>query len=209
MPASQLFRKNAKSHLENFEIRRNIYKSQINAFRSMVSEELIGIEIGVSAGRIIRNACLEVGAEPCTEMRTLGLEGIREDYVGCATTLPFWNGTFDYAVIPATISFVDEIESVFAESHRILKDEGEIMVGFIDANTEAGTNYLMNRFNRDFYLDAFLYSSDQVIELLEKTGFKSVEVYQTVFGNVEEISDVQEPQEGYGDGAFVIIKAKK
>ncbi|MCD4657208.1 MAG: methyltransferase domain-containing protein [Planctomycetes bacterium] len=209
MPASQMFRQSTKKSMKDFETRRNVYKTQMNALRSVVSAQLLGVEIGVNSGRVIRKASIELGSAPCTEIRTLGIDGIREDYVGSATTLPFWKQTFDYAVIPSTISFVDDIEEIFSEAHRILKDAGEIIVGFIDANTEFGANYLINKYNREFYLDAYLYSCEQVLQLLSDTGFAGHEVYQTIFGNFDDITHVQDCKNGHGEGAFVIIKAKK
>ena len=40
-------------------------------------------------------------------------------------------------------------------------------------------------------------------------NFRIIKTYQTIFGLPEEITEIQEVQNGYGNGSFVVIKAKK
>ncbi|OQX76339.1 MAG: SAM-dependent methyltransferase, partial [Bacteroidetes bacterium 4484_276] len=46
-------------------------------------------------------------------------------------------------------------------------------------------------------------------EILEDTGFKINNTYQTVFGKIDEINEAQNVLVGYGQGSFVVIKAQK
>ncbi len=42
-----------------------------------------------------------------------------------------------------------------------------------------------------------------------ETGFKISNTYQTVFGEIDEINEVQNVLVGYGKGSFVVIEAQK
>jgi len=48
-----------------------------------------------------------------------------------------------------------------------------------------------------------------VYSILKETGFEIEVTYQTVFGKLDEINEVQKVISGYGDGSFVVIKARK
>ena len=45
--------------------------------------------------------------------------------------------------------------------------------------------------------------------LLKDVGFKNLEYNQTLFGDLDEIKEVQMPKEGFGEGSFVVVKATK
>lgn len=60
-----------------------------------------------------------------------------------------------------------------------------------------------------FFRYANFYSVIQVIKSLKEAGFKDPEYNQTLFGNLEEIKEIQLPKEGFGEGSFVVIKAVK
>jgi hypothetical protein len=60
-----------------------------------------------------------------------------------------------------------------------------------------------------FFRYANFYSATQVTKLLKETGFKDFEYNQTLFGELDEIKEVQLPKQGYGQGSFVVLKAVK
>ncbi len=49
---------------------------------------------------------------------------------------------------------------------------------------------------------------DEYEEWFQQNGFGEIEVVQTVFGDLRSIRQIQLFKEGYGDGGFVVIKAK-
>jgi len=60
-----------------------------------------------------------------------------------------------------------------------------------------------------FYKDAVFYGIEELYEILSITGFEIENTYQTVFGEIDKIRIVQDVLEGYGQGSFIVIKAKK
>ncbi len=60
-----------------------------------------------------------------------------------------------------------------------------------------------------FYKSAQFYSVTEVIFYLEKTGFHDLKFTQTVFHRLEQITEVEPVQEGYGKGAFIVVRARK
>lgn len=47
------------------------------------------------------------------------------------------------------------------------------------------------------------------VYLSEVAGFKDFEYNQTLFGELDEIKEVQLPKQSYGQGSFVVVKAVK
>jgi ubiquinone/menaquinone biosynthesis C-methylase UbiE len=108
-----------------------------------------------------------------------------------------------------TICFVDDIFRSFKEAYRILKDSGVLIIGFIDKNSPLGIKYSENKKKSVFYKDACFYGTGELYGILKNTGFEIENTYQTVFGKLDEINNLQEVFTGYGQGSFVVIKAKK
>ena len=48
-----------------------------------------------------------------------------------------------------------------------------------------------------------------VLGAVEKAGFKNLEFNQTLFGTLDSIKDIQLPKPGFGEGAFVVVRATK
>jgi len=108
-----------------------------------------------------------------------------------------------------TICFVDDIYRSFAEANRILKNSGNLIIGFVDKESPVGKIYLKLKAQNLFYKDALFYRTEEVYKILENRGFLVEETWQTVFGNLEEINRVQEVITGSGKGSFIVIKARK
>ena len=60
-----------------------------------------------------------------------------------------------------------------------------------------------------FYKIARLYSTDEILEMLKSSGFKTVKIGQTIFTDPEIIKEPEEWKEGYGQGGFVAILSEK
>jgi len=128
-------------------------------------------------------------------------------YEAVAEQLPFNDNTYNFVLLVTTICFVDDLEKSFKEVYRVLKNDGFIIVGFVDKESELGKRYQLKREKSKFYDDAVFYSVKEVIDFLRKTNFENIVIRQTVFhsrnGRIESVED------GYGKGSFVIIKAIK
>ena len=68
-------------------------------------------------------------------------------------------------------------------------------------------------FEKWFIINKFVYQyeikeAQKVVPKNEK-GFEIEQTYQTVFGKLDEIKEAQKVLDGYGNGSFVVIKARK
>jgi len=98
---------------------------------------------------------------------------------------------------------------MLAEAYRILKPGGELVIGFIDRTSNLGQHYLAHQAENVFYREATFYSAAEVEQLLRETGFNELVWVQTLSKTLEEIREIEPLCSGYGQGAFVVVKANR
>ena len=131
-------------------------------------------------------------------------QGIRV-FRGVAEDLPFSDSEFDFVLMVTTICFVDNVLKSFREAFRVLKPHGCIIVGFVDRESELGRQYSENRDTSVFYKEATFFSTREVHQYLMDAGFGDMIFKQTLIsGEAQEMI-----QDGFGKGAFVVIKGEK
>ena len=202
-----------ETHTEEYEdwFDRNIftYESEIQAVRAMIPERGAGIEIGIGSGRFAAPLGIRSGVEPSQKMRAIAEKRRIEVIDGVAEKLPYRNKSFDYALMVTTLCFLDDIDAAFREVHRILRPDGCFINAFVDRESEIGKSYEKHKQENVFYKIARFYSVNEVVEHLQRAGFDGFEFNQTIFHNLDEIKDIEPVKSGYGEGSFVVIKAKK
>ena len=201
------FEKYNKEYDEWFIKNKNIYLAELNAIKSLVPSSKLGVEIGIGTGRFALPLRIKVGVEPSKKMAKISRKRGIKVYEGVAEQLPFGDKTFDFVLFVTTICFVDDLTKSFEEVHRILKNDGFILIGFVDKESDLGKRYRLKRKKSKFYKDAAFYSVNEVINFLRKTNFKDIITKQTVFTNQTDRLDYIE--DGHGKGSFIIIKAIK
>lgn len=201
------FEKYSKEYDEWFIRNKDIYQAELNAIKSFIPKNKEGIEIGVGSGKFAFPLGIKVGVDPSKKMAKLSRNQEIQVYDAVAEKLPFNDKKFDFALMVTTICFVDDLLKSFQEAFRILKDDGFIVVGFIDKNSELGRRYQLNWEKSKFYKYATFYSVDKVIDSLIKAHFEDFLIRQTVFSS--ETDKLNHVEKGYGKGNFVVIKAVK
>lgn len=171
-------------------------------------ENIKGIEVGIGTGRFAQVLGIKEGVEPANEMAALALKRGIEVVNGTAENLPIKDLYFDF-VLFVTICHLNSVKQAFKEAYRVLKPEGSIIVGFIDKDQKIGKTYEENRMRSTFFRYANFYSTTHVAKLLKEAEFKDFEYNQTLFGELDEIKEVQLPKQGFGQGSFVVVKAVK
>ena len=209
MPRTGPFNQFTDQYEDWFAKNRSVFQSELNALRKVVPAEGRGIEIGVGSGIFARPLGITEGVDPSAPMRARARERDIHAVEGIAEALPFEDRSFDFAVMVTTICFVDDPERSLQEANRILIDSGTLVMGFVDKDSPVGKKYLEHREESVFYKDAVFYGTDELIGMMEKTGFGIREIHQTVFGELEQVRSVQESLKGYGKGSFVVIAADK
>ena len=208
-PITEPFDQYADQYEEWFKKNECAYKSELKAVKNFIPNHKKGLEVGVGSGKFAIPLGIQTGVEPSKEMRKLAKEKGLEVYEGIGEDLPFEADSFDFVLMVTTICFLSDINKTFTEIRRILKNNGRLIIGFVDKNSSLGQVYQTHKTDNVFYKKATFYSAEQVIHLLKKHNFSGVKIVQTVFGELSEINEVQQFQRGYGQGGFVVIKADK
>ncbi len=207
MARIESFEKHSKEYDEWFIKNQNIYLAELNAVKKLVPSSKFGIEIGVGSGRFALPLGIKVGVEPSKKMAKISRKRGIQIYEAVAEQLPFNDKTFDFVLMVTTICFVDDLVKSFQEAYRILKNDGFIIVGFVDKESELGKQYQLKKEESKFYGNATFYSVKETLTLLREANFTDVVIKQTVFpGQTDKIDLVEN---SYGIGSFVIIKAIK
>jgi ubiquinone/menaquinone biosynthesis C-methylase UbiE len=185
------------------------FLSEAEAIRSILPQKGKVVEIGVGSGIFASALGIKEGCDPSASMRLKAQKRGINAIEGIAENLPYKDSSFDYALMVTTICFVDDAQKTFQEINRILKPGGEVIVGFVDKNSPVGKLYFLNKEKSLFYKEAEFFSTGDINKLLISNGFVIIETWQTVFGELNDIKDIQQPEKESGKGSFVMLKAKK
>ena len=206
MPKIDAFEKHSDAYDDWFEKNQGAYEAELKAVRQLLpTGEVQGMEIGVGSGKFAVPLGIKIGVEPSEQM-AVKAEGLGiEVYPGVAEKLPFPADQFDFVLMVTTICFVDDVTQSFREALRVLVSGGCAIIGFVDMESELGRKYLQNRHKSKFYKEATFFSTKEVLDHLKTAGFGATEVKQTLIPGDTEKTVL----DGYGEGAFVVIKAVK
>lgn len=160
----------AKKYDEWFDVHPYVFQAEVNALQMLVPKKGIGIEIGVGSGRFASVLNIHYGVEPAFAMRALAaLRGV--DVVdGKAESIPFPDNYFDFVLFVTTLCFVKDPSAALCEAHRVLKSNGQIIIGMIDRNSKLGQNYESSKMKNPFCKYAHFYSVNEVLDLLKQAG---------------------------------------
>lgn len=208
MSAVDVFNKYTKEYEEWFERNKFAYLSEVEALKKAVPEGK-GLEIGVGTGRFAKPLKISIGIDPSENMLKIAEKRGIKAIPGNAEDLPFSDNEFDFVLIAFTICFADNIDKLIKEAKRVLKDNGRIIIGIIDKNSKLGEIYQKRKAKSKFYSIAKFYSTEEIIKLLKRYGFKGIRTFQTLFDLPENLKNIDDIKEGYGEGSFVVIYGNK
>lgn len=200
------FEQHSDAYDEWFDKNAEAYAAELEAIRQLLPDAgARGLEIGVGSGKFAVPLGISVGVEPSPEMaakaRALGIDV----HSGVAEQLPFAAGEFDFTLMVTTICFVDDAVQSFREALRVLKPGGCLLVAFVDKESELGRTYQANRSSSRFYQQATFFSTRELLSHLETAGFGNTTIKQTLIPGAAR----NRVADGFGEGAFVVIKAIK
>lgn len=200
-------------HLEEYEQwfvdHHYVFQSELAAIQSVLPSSGRGMEIGIGSGIFAEPLGIKNGVEPSRTMREKAIKRGLDPTDGVAEKLPYPDKSYDFALMVTTICFVDDIRKSFSEANRVLKNNGYLIIGFVDKNSPVGKLYLQYKNESLFYKEAVFLSTKEVYNILKDSGFEIETTLQTVFGTLDTINKIQEPENGYGKGSFIVIKAIK
>jgi len=206
---TKVFDNNLHEYEVWFNINKFVYQSELKAVEKAIPKNEKGFEIGVGSGLFAQPFGITEGIDPSKKMMEKAKERNIKALDAVAENLPYPDESWDFALMVTTICFVDDIVKSFQEASRVLKKNGHLIIGFVDKNSPIGKIYLEFQDESVFYKEATFFGTEDVYKILRDTGFEVEQTYQTVFGKLDKIKEIQEVLDGYGKGSFVVIKAKK
>ena len=188
-----------------------VFQSEVEAIRNLLptGTNLKGIEIALGTGRFAKALGIKEGIEPSPKMRALALKRGIEVLSAEAEHLPYEDMKFDYVLMAFCISYFEDLPTVFSEARRVLKEDGVLIVGFIDKESIIGQFYEERKPHSIFYKEAKFYTAKQIASELKKVKFKNFEFSQTLFHALDDTREFEPARPGHGEGSFVVIKALK
>ncbi|MFH1415392.1 MAG: methyltransferase domain-containing protein [Elusimicrobiota bacterium] len=189
-----------------YERNEEVFQTEINTIKRFDLKGR-GLEVGTGTGRFAEALGIKHGIEPSLNMLMLARQRGVNAVHGKAETNPYKDNSFDFALMMATFCFLEDPVAVLIELRRILKDNALLIIAIVAKDSEWGKYY--QRKNSPFYNEARFYSTEEVMGLLEDTGYSAGETYQSLFAGPENFDQIEEPLPGYDKGSFVAIGAKK
>ena len=209
MPRTEPFEIHHHRYDEWFVRHAPAYHSELLAIRAQLPWQGLGLSIGVGTGRFAAPLGVQLGIDPAHEVLSYAARRGVSVVQGIAEALPFSDNAFDYALCVTTICFVDDAGAMLQEAFRVVKSGGVLVIGFIDRTSGLGQHYLAHQAENVFYRDATFFSAAEVEHLLREAGFGEPVWVQTLSKPLEETRDIEPLRAGYGQGAFVAVRARR
>jgi SAM-dependent methyltransferase len=203
------FEKNVDRYEAWFDRNRAAYESELEALRVLLPKSGEGLEVGVGTGRFAAPLGVSVGVDPSSAMSRVAMERGIEVHFGVGENLPCKDSSFDFVLLVTTICFLDDVPAALGEAYRVIRPGGYILVGFIDRESTLGKVYEKRKQDNEFYRQATFLSVDEVVSHLQQAGFVDFVFRQTIFQNPAEMKQPEPVRPGYGEGSFVVVRAKK
>lgn len=207
MSGIEAFEQHAEQYDAWFELNSAAYEAELRAIEEALPTGGVGLEIGVGTGRFASRLGIRFGVEPSRARASIARSRGIEVEIGRAEDLPFPSAHFDFALMVTTVCFIEDLSAAFREAARVLKPGNPLIVGFIDRNSAIGRHHATRKREDVFYRHARFYSPEEVSSLLEESGFQDMIAFQTLFDTPEAMPSLQQVRPGYGQGAFVVLKA--
>lgn len=189
-----------------------LYESELQCLESLAEDcPLPVLEIGAGTGRFAKWFPGAIGIDPALNaLRYAQRRGVRV-IQATGDMLPFRNEAFGTVFIVLTLCFVQAPLAVLKEAKRVLKREGDIVIGFINKDSSWGSFYEEKKKNgHPVYGRAQFYSFEDVEKLLQQSGLTISRVKSTLLQRPDGEPMVEKPIDGFIDGAgFLCVKVKK
>ena len=207
MPKTQSYETHVEKYDQWFDDNPDTYQAEINAIQQLLPKGT-GLEIGAGSGRFTAPLNIDTGIEPAKAMRKAALMRGIHMIDGVAESLPFDDDSFDYAIFITSTCFLDNPQQAYLEAARVVKENGSILIAFLEKNSELGKVYEAHKQDSPFYCDATFYSYQEITTLLQNAGFTRFSSVQTVLPENPK-QNTNDILTGHDQGAFVVIKADK
>lgn len=185
-----------------------VYGAELRAIRALWPGTGQGMEVGVGSGRFAGPLQVGIGLDPSPGMLDLARgRGVRV-MAGRAEALPVRTGSLDYLLMVTVLCFLKEPLLALQEARRVVKEEGSLIIAFIDRHSPLGQSYEAKRQQSLFYREARFCGMAEILDLCQLAGFTTFEIRQTLASPLNEIGPNEPVLAGWGQGGFVVVGAR-
>lgn len=152
---------------------RPIFDAELSCLRSLGSQRRgRWLEVGVGTGRFAAALGIAEGIDPSPQMLAKATRRGVTACVGCAENLPFPDAGFDGVLLALTLCFVADPRRAAAECRRVLRTNGQLLVGAIPADSPWGRHYEGKQAaGHPVYVHARLLTTARIVALIESAEF--------------------------------------
>lgn len=182
-----------------------VFESEVEAVKRMLPEVagLNGIELPPDLEKFSK--ALDIKDHGMAIPAT----GIPKNGVKRQWPLPFPDMVFDFVLTACCTDRFHDLHVGFEEVYRVLKNNGRFILGFLDRESSKRTLFYKYQPRLSFLRNENFFATEKVVFELHRAGFKDLDFCQTLFRPMDQITSVEPVKAGYGEGAFVVIKAGK
>ena len=191
---------------------KSLYESEILCLKALIKNPSTPIlEIGVGTGRFSMWFKGAIGIDPA--LHALRFAKKRGTHVVQANgeNVPFRDETFGCIMLIVTMCFLQNPVTVLKEANRVLKENGALIIGFIQKDSSWGRFYEeKKRKGHPLYIEAKFYTLDDIERLLKITGLRISQIKSTLLRNPDMPAEIESPFDGYYNNAgFVCMEVKR
>ncbi len=183
------------------------FLSELAAIKKVLPVQGRGLEIGVGTGRFACALKIANGIDPAAAMVNMARQRGIDACQGTGERLPYQARTFDYVLIVIALCFVQDPLEVLKQAHKVLRENGRIIIGIVDRDSFLGKYYQEKK--SVFYKSARFFSVKELTALLEEAQFQVQACLQTISRLPAQMTYVEQPRPGTGKAGFVVVKAQK
>ena len=181
----EVFDEHSKEYDDWFDKRfgAGAFAIELNAIKKLTGNlPYDSLEVGVGTGRFATALGIKFGIDPSLSVIKYAKE--RGIYVArsVAEFLPFGSSTFSFLFMIVSVCFLSNPMQAFLEAHRVLKPGGSLVLGLIFKDSSWGGYYEYKRSSGNiFYKHAYFWKKDELLDIINKTGFEPTAAVSTLF----------------------------
>ena len=197
------FDKDAQAYDEWYDAHPALYATELAAVHMAVPGGT-GLEIGVGTGRFAAPLGVEFGLDLSRNSLELARRRGVKVVQGDAYDLPIRERSLDFVLIVFVLELVEDVRGILTEAGAVLKENGALVLGFIDRDRPWGRHFLETSDLRSYVNPP---SPREIAAILGAIGFAVESSFQTLFGPPPDLEQAEEPRPGFGEGGFVVFRA--
>ncbi len=169
------------------------------------------LEIGVGPGRFNRALGSDFGIDPANAPLHLAANRKIKVCQAVGELLPFVSNCFSRVSIFFTLCFVQNPAEVLRECHRVLQEDGKLILGFVPASSQWGKGLQKKKeAGHPFYEYAHFFSLKECEELIQDNNFSIINSSSSLYQKPGEVTIMEEPIFGMDkDAGFIALSLQK